>query len=94
MVEKSQRESEQEVHSWGFPQVITWTDYPNTYYSPHSHENLTTHLVLKGEMVVLFPDDKEPVKKSFGAGERVDIAAGRKHEVWIGKEGCTSVIGE
>lgn len=45
-------------------------------------------------MIVLFPDDKEPVKKSFGAGERVDIAAGRKHEVWIGDAGCTSVIGE
>jgi hypothetical protein len=28
MVEKSQREFEAEVRSWGFPHVFTWTDGP------------------------------------------------------------------
>ncbi|KAG4443516.1 hypothetical protein IFR05_000989 [Cadophora sp. M221] len=94
MPAKSQQESEQEVRSWGFSQVFTWTDSPNYHYSPHSHQNLTTHLILKGELIVLFPDDEEPVKKCFGVGERVDIEAGRRHEVWIGREGCVYVIGE
>ncbi|CZS91676.1 uncharacterized protein RAG0_02305 [Rhynchosporium agropyri] len=94
MASKSHKDSEEVVRSWGFPKVFTWTDTPNFHYSPHTHENLTTHLVLKGEMIVKFPEDKNPVKKSFGPGERVDIAAGRSHEVWIGGAGCTSVIGE
>lgn len=43
---------------------------------------------------MLFPDDEEPLKRSFGVGERVDIEAGRRHEVWTGREGCVYVIGE
>ena len=45
-------------------------------------------------MTVTYPKDKEPTKETFGPGDRVDIEAGRDHEVWIGKEGCTMVIGE
>jgi hypothetical protein len=44
-------------------------------------------------MIVLFDNDKEAGKRSFGPGERVDIGIGRTHEVWIGKDGCVSVIG-
>ncbi|KAK0105311.1 hypothetical protein ONS95_004306 [Cadophora gregata] len=94
MAAKSQRESEQEVRSWGFSRVITWTDTPNYHYTPHSHEGLTTHLILKGEITIRFPEDAQPEKKTFGAGERLDVEAGREHEVWVGPEGCTMVIGE
>ena len=27
-------------------------------------------------------------------GDRIDVDAGKVHEVWIGPEGCTYVIGE
>jgi hypothetical protein len=45
-------------------------------------------------MIVRFPDDPSPKKETFGPGARIDIGVKRKHEVWIGEEGCTSVIGE
>jgi hypothetical protein len=36
----------------------------------------------------------EVKKETFGVGERVDVPAGKVHEVWIGDKGCEYVIGE
>ncbi|KAF2099541.1 hypothetical protein NA57DRAFT_75040 [Rhizodiscina lignyota] len=94
MAGKSQREAEADVRSWGFRHVFTWTDGPNAYYPPHSHSGLTTHLILRGDLTITYPKDKEPAKETFGPGARVDVDAGRQHEVWMGSEGCTYVIGE
>ena len=66
----------------------------NAYYSPHKHSGLTTHLILSGELTVSYPDDAQPEKETFGVGGRLDVEAGRRHEVWMGPEGCTYVIGE
>lgn len=66
----------------------------NAHYSPHSHAGLTTHLITKGQLTITYPKDENPTKETFGAGDRIDVDAGRVHEVWIGKEGCTYVIGE
>jgi len=87
-------ESEAQVSSWGFHHVFTWTDGPNAYYPPHTHKGLTTHLIRRGSMTIQYPDDKEPVKETHGVGARVDVEAGRRHEVWMGSEGCEYVIGE
>jgi len=51
-------------------------------------------LILKGGITIQYPDDAQPEKKTFGVGERLDVEAGRAHEVWVGPEGCTMVIGE
>lgn len=66
----------------------------HAHYPPHSHAGLTTHLVLNGELTITYPDDATPTKETFGPGSRLDVAAKRRHEVWIGSEGCTYVIGE
>lgn len=66
----------------------------NYHYTPHKHKGLTTHLILKGGITIQYPDDAQPEKKTFGVGERLDVEAGRAHEVWVGPEGCTMVIGE
>jgi hypothetical protein len=70
-------------------------------YPPHSHHGLTTHVILRGQLTIAYPQDKDgdaeqrqQKKTTHGVGERVDVAAGRVHEVWIGAEGCTYVIGE
>jgi len=94
MAGKSQRDSEVEVRSWGFPHVFTWTDGPNAHYQPHSHRGLTTHLILKGQLTITYPKEENPEKKTYGVGDRVDVGAGVVHEVWMGPEGCTYVIGE
>lgn len=41
-----------------------------------------------------YPDDADHDKETLGVGERWDVDAGKKHEVWVGSEGCTYVIGE
>ncbi|KAK3722156.1 hypothetical protein LTR37_002589 [Vermiconidia calcicola] len=84
----------EQVRSWGFKHAFTYSDSPNNYYPPHTHSGVTTHLVLKGELEVRYPDDKEPKKEKVGAGERFDVEANRSHEVWVGEQGCTMVIGE
>ncbi|KAL2149896.1 hypothetical protein VTH82DRAFT_7572 [Thermothelomyces myriococcoides] len=95
---KSQREVEAEVRSWGFPHVFTWTDGPNAYYPPHSHAGLTTHVILRGQLTIAYPEDPDLEQRSkkttYGVGDRIDVEAGRVHEVWMGAEGCTYVIGE
>ncbi|KAI4125775.1 MAG: hypothetical protein LQ338_004092 [Usnochroma carphineum] len=91
----SHAEAESLVRSWGFPHVFTWTDGRNAHYPPHSHSGLTTHLILRGSLTIAFPDDAaRPEKKTYGVGDRVDVEAGRVHEVWMGEEGCEYVIGE
>lgn len=68
--------------------------HSNAHYPPHSHAGLTTHLILRGELTVTYPDDEQPKKETFGQGGRLDVDPARRHEVWMGKEGCTYVIGE
>ncbi|KAK8213402.1 hypothetical protein M8818_002701 [Zalaria obscura] len=94
MAFKSQKEAEAEVRKWGFSHVFTWTDGPNAHYPPHDHSGLTTHLILRGQLTVTYPDDPSPSKETFGPGGRLDVDARRSHEVWMGPEGCTYVIGE
>lgn len=66
----------------------------NAHYPPHSHGGLTTHLVTKGELTLWYPNEDDREKVKYGVGERVDVDAGRVHEVWVGGGGCTYVIGE
>ncbi|WPG97531.1 Hypothetical protein R9X50_00030800 [Acrodontium crateriforme] len=88
-------DAEAKVRGWGFKShVFTWRDGPNAYYAPHEHSNRTTHLIMKGELTISYPDDEKPTKETFGVGGRIDVDANRRHEVWIGPEGCTYVIGE
>ena len=74
--------------------VLTVPPSRNAHYSPHSHAGVTAHLITKGEMTVWYPNEKDSERKTYGVGERVDVEAGRVHEVIIGKEGCTMVIGD
>lgn len=48
-------------------------------------------------MTIAYPDDDEGGggKRTFAVGDRVDVQAGRMHEVWMGEgEGCEYVVGE
>ncbi|OAA61673.1 hypothetical protein SPI_04532 [Niveomyces insectorum RCEF 264] len=95
MPNNAERDCEAEVRSWGFRHVFTWTDGPNAYYRPHTHAGLTTHLIVRGQLTIAYPaDDPARTKTTHGVGDRLDVAAGRSHEVWVGPEGCTYVIGE
>ncbi|KAK7729626.1 hypothetical protein SLS57_002114 [Botryosphaeria dothidea] len=67
---------------------------PNAHYPPHSHNGLTTHLIIDGELTITYPSDQTPTKETFGPGSRLDVDVKRVHEVWVGDKGCTYVIGE
>ncbi|KAK1825837.1 hypothetical protein QBC39DRAFT_377061 [Podospora conica] len=86
--------AEAQVRSWGFSNIFTWTDGPNAHYPPHSHATPTTHLILSGTLTIAYPRDSDNAKTTFSAGDRIDVDAGRVHEVWMGPGGCTYVIGE
>ncbi|PWY92691.1 hypothetical protein BO70DRAFT_425362 [Aspergillus heteromorphus CBS 117.55] len=96
----SRKECEALVRDWGFRHVFTWSDGSNAYYSPHSHDGPTTHLIRRGSLTITYPDDNTRLydgdfrKETFGVGARVDVPAGKLHEVWIGDNGCEYVIGE
>jgi len=94
MSSKTERECEVEVRTWGFKHVFTWTDSPNAHYPPHKHEGLTTHLIVRGQFTITYPKDPFPTKETFGPGGRIDVDANKVHEVWVGEEGCTYVVGE
>ncbi|KAF6809478.1 hypothetical protein CSOJ01_06871 [Colletotrichum sojae] len=70
------------------------SEFRNAHYPPHSHRGLTTHLIVRGSLTITYPKDERPEKVTYGVGDRIDVDAGRVHEVWIGDEGCTYVIGE
>ncbi|KAJ8133498.1 hypothetical protein O1611_g125 [Lasiodiplodia mahajangana] len=83
---KTREDYEAEVRSWGFENILTWTDAP--------HKGLTTHLIVEGQLTITYPKDEYPTKTTYSAGDRVDVDARRVHEVWIGPQGCTMVIGD
>ncbi|PLN82262.1 hypothetical protein BDW42DRAFT_81464 [Aspergillus taichungensis] len=93
-------ECERLVRDWGFKNVFTWSDGSNAHYPPHRHGGLTTHLIVRGSMTVTYPEDNaslhggEVKKETHGVGARVDVPAGKLHEVWMGDDGCEYVIGE
>jgi len=68
----------------------------NAHYQPHSHSGLTTHLIRRGELTISYPDEdpKREKKETYGVGARLDVPAGKVHEVWMGSSGCSYVIGE
>ena len=66
----------------------------NAHDSPHRHDGLTTYLIASGSLTITYPHEQNAEKVTYGAGDRIDVDVGRVHEVWIGPEGRTYVIGE
>lgn len=59
----------------------------NAHYPPHSHSGLTTHLIRRGSLTITYPEDVNPTKETFSVGARIDVPAGKVHEVWMGDQG-------
>ena len=45
-------------------------------------------------MTLWYPNEADREKRTYGPGSRIDVDADRVHEVWVGAQGCTYVIGE
>jgi hypothetical protein len=85
-----QRSLEHQLHGEGFLHTYVWQDGPNIFYSDHSHPVETAHIILDGEMTLT--QDSET--RTYGIGERCDVAAGAVHSAKMGPRGCKYLIGE
>ena len=74
----------------GFGHAIVWQDAPNTYYSEHTHETETAHIILNGEMTLTMGGRS----RTYRVGERCDVPAGEVHNAKMGSDGCRYLIGE
>lgn len=84
------QEWEQKLRQEGFSHTFVWEDGPGAFYPEHTHETVTAHAVLSGEMTIT-SDGKS---RTFKAGERFDVPARSAHSARMGPEGCRYLIGE
>lgn len=75
----------------GFGNINVWQDGPNFEYGQHTHEKLTAHIILEGEMLLT---DHLGQEKTIKAGDRLDIPAGTIHKAKMGAVGCKYAVGE
>jgi mannose-6-phosphate isomerase-like protein (cupin superfamily) len=73
-----------------FSRVYVWQDAAGALYREHTHEGLTAHIILDGEMTLSMRGGS----KTYRAGERCDVPAGAVHAARMGPGGCRYLIGE
>lgn len=74
----------------GFSHAFVWQDGPSTFYSDHTHETETAHIILSGEMSLTM-DHRTQI---YRPGDRCDVPAGAVHSAKMGPTGCRYLIGE
>ena len=74
----------------GFGSVYTWADGPGACYPDHTHEGLSAHIILDGEMMVTSQGET----RTYKAGDRFDVPARTVHSARMGPAGCRCLIGE
>ena len=79
-----------QLASEGFSHTFVWQDGPNAYYSDHTHDGLTAHIILDGEMTLTCGGKSQ----TYGVGERCDVDAGAVHSAKMGPKGCRYLVGE
>lgn len=78
------------LHKEGFRHTYVWRDAPEAFYPDHTHNALTAHIVLDGQMTLTMNGKSE----TYHAGERCDVPAGVVHSALMGPDGCRYLIGE
>ena len=84
------RKLESQLRAEGFSHTYVWQDGPHAYYPDHTHQGLTAHIILDGEMTLRMKGES----KTYRAGERCDVDAGEVHSAKMGPNGCRYLIGE
>ena len=57
---------------------------------PHTHEQDTVHIILKGTLTII---DTDGTTNVYEQGDRVDFPAGTKHSASVGPEGMKMMVG-
>ena len=74
----------------GFENTYVWQDGPNVFYSEHTHDTETAHIILDGSMTLTMKGES----RTFSSGERCDVPVGVTHSARMGPQGCRYLIGE
>ncbi len=90
MPQPNENEYRKQLEAEGFTHTFTWQDGPHAFYPNHTHEGLTAHIILDGEMTLTI--NGNPV--TYRAGERCDVPAGAAHSARVGPQGCRYLVGE
>ena len=83
-------ELESQLEKEGFRRTYTWEDGAEVFYPDHTHDTLTAHIILSGEMTLVMNGQS----KTYHPGDRCDVPAGVVHSALIGPKGCRYLIGE
>ena len=83
-------EQESRLRQEGFSRTYVWQDGAGVSYPDHTHERLTAHLVLDGQMKLVINGES----RTLVAGDRFDVPAGVVHSALMGPRGCRYLIGE
>jgi mannose-6-phosphate isomerase-like protein (cupin superfamily) len=86
----TEEQIKEQLTSEGFTDVYVWEDGSNVAYPEHTHEKVTTHVIVKGEMTLVDHEGEKVLK----VGDRLDIPSGTVHKATMGPAGCRYVIGE
>jgi quercetin dioxygenase-like cupin family protein len=81
---------ERQLRQEGFVRTYVWHDGPGAYYSEHTHDCETAHIILEGEMTL----GQHGGQRTYRTGERCDVPAGAVHWARMGAAGCRYLIGE
>lgn len=74
----------------GFADMYLWQDGPQAFYADHTHDGLTAHVILDGEMTLTMDGESQ----TFRVGDRCDVPAGAVHSAKMGPKGCRYLVGE
>ena len=81
---------EKQLHEEGFKRIYVWEDGPGVHYPDHTHDTLSAHIILDGEIAVTI----EGMTRTYTAGERFDVDPETVHSARMGPKGCRYLIGE
>jgi quercetin dioxygenase-like cupin family protein len=83
-------EFESRLRNEGFSHTYVWRDDPATFYPDHTHDKLTAHIVLDGQMTLTIKGKA----RTYCPGDRCDVPAGVVHSALMGPRGCQYLVGE
>lgn len=78
------------LESLGYINIDYKTDSAYKRYPPHSHENLTAHLIVKGSMTLTMFGRPHVLK----SGDMLDVPKSVIHEAVMGENGCEFLTAE
>lgn len=86
----TEAEHRKQLEREGFSAVFVQRDGAGKHYPPHTHSEISAHIILEGNMELTV----EGKRNDLNPGDRFDVPANAVHDATIGARGCTYLIGE